>query len=359
LIRITSGSVTDVSDGTFAIMGTASSFSINATCAPGQLSFQWTAAPGATSYDLLRLNETTGEWLTVASNITGTTHLLNGLQPLTASWYSIVSKNSNTNAVSERSTAIRGVTSAAGFNLGNVTGNNTVCAGGNVATYSIPENLNVSTYSWTVPAGALITFGNGSPNIVVNFSDAAVSGNVSVTGSDALGCTTLASVRAITVNARPAKPNISSNGNLLSTAGGFSQYKWFQDNVVISGATSNSYSATASGIYKVEITNANGCTNVSDDFNFVLTSLNEVVIEGSKITVFPNPVKDFINFRVNQQSIQRIEASLLTVDGKIIQQLVLPNGFAQMNVSNLANGTYIVRIKSGNEMKVIKVTVVH
>lgn len=359
LIRITSGSVTDVSDGTFAIMGTASSFSINATCAPGQLSFQWTAAPGATSYDLLRLNETTGEWLTVASNITGTTHLLNGLQPLTASWYSIVSKNSNTNAVSERSTAIRGVTSAAGTNLGNVTGNNTVCAGGNVATYSIPENVNVSTYNWTVPAGALITFGNGSPNIVVNFSDAAVSGNVSVTGSDVLGCNTLASVRAVTVNARPAKPTISSNGNLLSTASGFSQYKWFQDNVVISGATSNSYSATASGIYKVEITNANGCTNVSDDFNFVLTSLNEVVIEGSKITVFPNPVKDFINFRVNQQSIQRIEASLLTVDGKIIQQLVLPNGFAQMNVSNLANGTYIVRIKSGNEMKVIKVTVVH
>jgi subtilisin family serine protease len=359
LVRITSGAITDVSDANFTIMRSASPVSANGTCTPGQLLIEWGAAPGATSYDVLRLNETTGEWSTIVADVTGTSHLLNGLQPLTAGWYAILSKSSTTNSVSDRSFGVRGVTSLAGANMGTISGSNSLCVGTNSVVYSIPALAGAISYNWTVPQGAQIASGGGTTTITVNYSNTAVSGNVSVTGIDLAGCSTLTSQRAVTVNSLPAQPTIIINGNLLSTAPGLAEYRWFLNNVLITGATANTYNATASGVYRVEVTNSSGCSNSSESFNFILTSLNEVVIEGSKITVFPNPVKDFINFRVNQQNFKRIEASLLTVDGKIIQQTVLPNGISQMNISNLANGSYIVRIKSGNEMKSIKVTVIH
>jgi hypothetical protein len=46
----------------------------------------------------------------------------------------------------------------------------------------------------------------------------------------------------------------------------FSLYQWFQDGSLISGATSQSYSAVAPGSYTVRVTNANGCEGASAAF---------------------------------------------------------------------------------------------
>ncbi len=45
------------------------------------------------------------------------------------------------------------------------------------------------------------------------------------------------------------------NKTTLTTASGLTAYAWYKDNVVISGATSNVYTPTSIGAYKVEVTN--------------------------------------------------------------------------------------------------------
>jgi len=45
------------------------------------------------------------------------------------------------------------------------------------------------------------------------------------------------------------------NKTTLTTAPGLTAYAWYKDNVVISGATSNVYTPTSIGVYKVEVTN--------------------------------------------------------------------------------------------------------
>jgi PKD repeat protein len=54
LIRITRGSVVDMSDTTFTIIGTPTGISIDTVCANG-VTVSWNAVAGATSYDVLRL----------------------------------------------------------------------------------------------------------------------------------------------------------------------------------------------------------------------------------------------------------------------------------------------------------------
>ena len=71
-----------------------------------------------------------------------------------------------------------------------------------------------------------------------------------------------------TVNASPSVPSITGLGDgcvnktSLSTPSGQTAYAWYKDDVVISGATSNIFTPTSSGSYKVQVTSGS-CSTTS------------------------------------------------------------------------------------------------
>jgi len=71
-----------------------------------------------------------------------------------------------------------------------------------------------------------------------------------------------------TVNASPLVPSITGLGDgcvnktSLSTPSGQTAYAWYKDDVVISGATSNIFTPTSSGSYKVQVTSGS-CSTTS------------------------------------------------------------------------------------------------
>ena len=72
----------------------------------------------------------------------------------------------------------------------------------------------------------------------------------------------------ITVSVAGSTPTVSVTGDAcinkttLTTGTGLGTYAWYKDNVVISGATSNVYTPTANGVYKVEVTSGS-CSSTS------------------------------------------------------------------------------------------------
>lgn len=60
------------------------------------------------------------------------------------------------------------------------------------------------------------------------------------------------------------------NRELVSSVG--SKYQWLLNGMTIAGATEASYTPSASGKYSVVVSNAGGCTNVSDQFAWRLTA---------------------------------------------------------------------------------------
>jgi Subtilase family/PKD-like domain/Secretion system C-terminal sorting domain len=360
LIRVTSGSIADVSDNTFKIFGTASGLTTTASCAAGSVAFNWAATANATHYDIMKLNTTTATWETAATDITGTSHTVTGLPPFTSMWFALVAKNNTTGAIGERSLAINRTVPITGLTPGAVTGTNTLCeASATNYTYTVPVVTGASSYTWTVPAGATIVSGQGSTSLIVNYPAGAASGNISVVVNDAGGCSSAASVRAITVNPLPAKPTVSWNGTQLTTASGLAGYKWYFNNVLIGGATTNTYAATAAGLYKVEVSNANACINTSDEFNLVLTGLSDVIVEGSKIQVFPNPANEKLVLKVTQQSVKKISMTILNADGKVMYADQIQNGLVEINTQQYAAGFYLVRINGAKETQTIKIQVIH
>jgi hypothetical protein len=72
----------------------------------------------------------------------------------------------------------------------------------------------------------------------------------------------------ITVSVSPITPSITIAGDgciyktTLTTATGLSSYQWIKDNQAISGATSNTYTPSTSGVYQVQVSNGT-CSNIS------------------------------------------------------------------------------------------------
>lgn len=70
---------------------------------------------------------------------------------------------------------------------GPIQGTTPVCAGTNGVEYSVAPVSNALNYSWTLPFGATIVSGTGTHSIIVNFSTDAISGDITVYGTNLCG----------------------------------------------------------------------------------------------------------------------------------------------------------------------------
>jgi hypothetical protein len=162
-----------------------------------------------------------------------------------------------------------------------------------------------------------------------------------------------------TVNPLPVKPTIQVVGNTLTTNTGYATYKWFLNNVIISGSITNQHNATQSGNYKVEVTdnNTTNCKNTSDVVNIVVTAVNNVTINGNNIKVYPNPVKENLVIEVTGNTIfnNSLYLTVINSSGKKITSLPIKNGNNNLNFKNYAEGTYQLIIQKGSVRKVINI----
>ena len=171
----------------------------------------------------MRLNTTTGNFETLATNITGTNYTATGLTPNLSMWFHLRAKNNTTGAEGERSNAINVTVSNGGGGLptpGAITGQNTICGTPSNLPYSISAVAGATTYTWSVPPGANIAGGQGTISITVNYPGGSTSGNVSVTASNGT-CTTSPSVLPVTVGSSAvASPTSGGNQSQAVCSGG-------------------------------------------------------------------------------------------------------------------------------------------
>ena len=148
----------------------------------------------------------------------------------------------------------------------------TVICGGSSVTLSAPVVAGL-TYQWQLNGGTL----NGQN---ANSLSASSAGTYSLFVVSTNGCTATSNSVTVTAGALPsvtissASTTICGTGTItLSTpAQAGSTYQWLRNNQTISGATSLSYPATQAGLYTLVITNASGCSSVSNGIQIDVVS---------------------------------------------------------------------------------------
>lgn len=71
------------------------------------------------------------------------------------------------------------------------------------------------------------------------------------------------------------------------------------------------------------------------------------------LAVYPNPTKNVMHLRLGQATIESIEVN--DVLGKTVLAKTVGSSEAQLDLSGLSKGLYLVRVKSGNSIKTVKI----
>jgi gliding motility-associated-like protein len=144
---------------------------------------------------------------------------------------------------------------------------NTFCQGGSVTLVSTPGSI----YAW-------------SNNLTTQSINVTASANLTVTVTNAAGCSATSAPFAVTMNALPVATitaggplTFCQGGSVTLTAGGGTSYTWANTT-----STASSITVTTSGVYTVTATNANGCTATSAPVTVTVNALPVVAaIAGS------------------------------------------------------------------------------
>jgi subtilisin family serine protease len=164
--------------------------------------------------------------------------------------------------------------------------------------------------------------------------------------------------KVVTVYSNPHKPTITINGNVL-TSSATSGNQWYYNNNAISGATQRSFTAERSGSYYVIVTNSNNCTNQSNTVTVNVTSIEELS-KFSTTSVYPNPTNEYLNIQFSD-FYENIQLEIYDLTGRLhIRQKVNSIGQDEtkvLNISNLANGVYALKIYDNEKQATFKIVV--
>ncbi|HPS62642.1 MAG TPA: hypothetical protein PLK82_06250 [Bacteroidales bacterium] len=134
---------------------------------------------------------------------------------------------------------------------GNITGNPATCPGTQGVAYSVQPVAGAEGYSWTVPPGAVIATGQGTPAVTVNFG--AASGSVCVVAYNSCSKSTLQCMPVTLGNSAPVSVVVTPSTDTIcagtsvsyatSVANGGTNpgYTWYVNGMIMTGASSSTY----------------------------------------------------------------------------------------------------------------------
>jgi len=231
---------------------------------------------------------------------------------------------------------------------GAISGDTNVCVEENNVTYIVPPITYATSYTWTLPAGA-----NGystSNGININFGSSAVSGNITVKGSNPAGNGSTSSI-FVNVNPIPATPTITQNADtLISNASSGNQ--WFLETTGPLSAL-NTFTPTQTGNYYV-IINVNGCQSApSNSIYYTYTGIAENTENSLNVKVFPNPFTEKTTITYSLSKDESVDLSIIDIRGQEIIQLLNQkqskgNQSIVIDASKLSSGMYFYRLKAGS-----------
>ncbi|HEX2901716.1 MAG TPA: T9SS type A sorting domain-containing protein, partial [Bacteroidia bacterium] len=172
--------------------------------------------------------------------------------------------------------------------------------------------------------------------------------NVTLTVTDINGNTSTC-VSAVTVGAFPAlNPTISAAGNVLTSVQTWATYQWILNGTNIPGANANTYTAIQNGVYSLFVTDANGCSAVSDTIHIVLEAISGQLGDWADLSIFPNPASGEFKLRTASPIGYGITLSVNDMYGRKLFAKSLPqlSNEVDFDISEIAAGTYVVEIVS-------------
>ncbi len=175
-------------------------------------------------------------------------------------------------------------------------------------------------------------------------------------GGAANGCDSIVTLN-LTINSVDASTTTATFD--ITSNESNAQYQWVDcdDNFApILGETSQTFTATANGNYAVIVTGSNGCEETSPCVTITTISVEENSL-ASGITVSPNPTVGTFAITASNYA-GEVNIEVVDLAGKVIfnkTQHIGPNVSATVDLTDMANGMYMVNVSDAHQTHAIRV----
>jgi hypothetical protein len=137
------------------------------------------------------------------------------------------------------------------------------------------------------------------------------------------------------------KPTIQISGDTLSTTTVYDQYQWYRDGVAQPGATNKNYVVTQNGHYRVEVLNANGCTD-TNSYSLTNLGVTDMGQLAGRVLIYPNPTRNYITIAAPVP----VTVTIQSMEGRKL--IVRPASETPIYVGDLAEGLYILKVEDAS-----------
>ncbi|SMC68192.1 T9SS type A sorting domain-containing protein [Moheibacter sediminis] len=184
---------------------------------------------------------------------------------------------------------------------------------------------------------------------------ASQSGTYAVQITDEFGCVSTSACITVCI---PIDLNITVSGEAMTADynGAGATYQWIDcnnNNEPIAGATGQSFTPQTEGYYAVIITDAYGCVSISECTSSAFLASDDLNV--SEFSIYPNPVKDYLNINTGNSSKQPSSYQIYNTMGQLIETKSVKNvSDLKVNVTSYPSGAYILNVQLGKETKSFK-----
>lgn len=225
-----------------------------------------------------------------------------------------------------------------------------ICSGSLVLTANSGTGL---TYQW-LKNGANIS------GATIQTYSAKKAADYKVSETNSFSCASTSAATTLVVNSLPAATiiplgnlDICATGSVVlqANSGTGLTYQWKKGSSTLAGETNQNYTATATGTYKVIVTNSNGCSKTSAG-TVVTKSCKEsalIAMENTSLKIYPNPASNEINVEFdlveNFSGSATIEIINLLGQNVFSTTAMVNNGKLSIKINPvLVDGNYFIRI---------------
>jgi bacillolysin len=162
---------------------------------------------------------------------------------------------------------------------------------------------------------------------------------------------------SVIFNTAPAKPTLSRDVSGFLVSSSSTNNLWFKETTALTD-TVQKIKPTTSGYYSVKVSK-NGCTSLSSDSYYYLTTIYNNLNGEDYFRVAPNPASDIINFNYHLRNSKDMFIDLIDINGKLLLFNKKINSGSKISMSTFMKGVYIIKLKDNsgrilNIQKIIK-----
>lgn len=240
-----------------------------------------------------------------------------------------------------------------------ITGANQFCVGANaITTLSANVITGAQSYSWSVPANALITSASSSNSITIDLTALAAGiYTINVVGINGCG-NGLPFPVTLTLNALPSL-SVTTNAPLICvgqsatlTANGANTYLWntssTNTSIVVSPVSNTTYTVTG--------TDANNCQNffvITQSVSLCTGVVTSSEVEMQQIKIYPNPSKAIFNISCDCSN-ENGEIKIYNTLGQLILTKKMLSENIEVDLSEYFGGLYYLKVRTQSNERVIK-----